>query len=67
MQELALVPLVIATDARRMKSALPHSPVVPERPPGRVRLTAAAALHRLAARLDPGSTTQPRYNVRSLA
>ena len=67
MQELALVPLVTATNVRLMNSALPDSPVAPQRPPGRARLAAAAALHRLATRLDPSSVPQPRYRVRPLA
>jgi hypothetical protein len=67
MQELAIVPLVTAAHARTMNSALPDSPVIPERPPGRARLVAAAALHRLAARLDPGVVPQPRYRARPLA
>jgi hypothetical protein len=38
-----------------MTSAQPGSPVIPELPPGRLRLTVAAALHRLATRLDRGT------------
>ncbi|MCY1139714.1 hypothetical protein OWR29_17065 [Actinoplanes sp. Pm04-4] len=55
MLELGYVPLVTAANARIMTSAQPGSPVIPESPPGRLRLTAAAALHRLATRLDRGA------------
>lgn len=64
MQELILVQLATAAHVRLMNSALPDSPVVVQRPPGRARLAAAAALHRLAARLDRGSALPPHYRVR---
>jgi hypothetical protein len=54
MQELALIPLINEAAARAMNSALPDSPVVLDRPPGRLRLRTAGALHRLANRLDGG-------------
>ncbi|XVV13282.1 hypothetical protein ACQP2X_02675 [Actinoplanes sp. CA-131856] len=59
MQELGLIALVIDADARTTRSALPDSPVVPERSPGRARLATAAGLRRLAARLDHGATPAP--------
>jgi hypothetical protein len=65
MQELALVPLVTASHVRSMSSALPDSPVVAQRPPGRARLAAAAALHRLATHLDPSSVPQPQPHYRA--
>jgi hypothetical protein len=52
MQELGMLPLINGDATRVIHSALPDSPIVPERPPGRLRLRAAAALHGLAARLD---------------
>ena len=64
MQELGYVPLVTAASRDLMHSALPGSPVIPEVPPGRARLAAAAALHRLASRLDPGA---PAYRPRPAA
>jgi hypothetical protein len=54
MQELGLVPLVNSASTSLDRSALPDSPVVPDRPPGRLRLLTAGALHRLATRLDRG-------------
>jgi hypothetical protein len=57
MQALGLVPLVKGAHTRLMRSALPGSPVVPDRPPGRLRVLAARSLRRLATRLDHG---QPR-------
>jgi hypothetical protein len=54
MQELPLIPLVKGAGTRLMHSALPCSPVVPDRPPGRLRLLIAGVLRRLAARLDRG-------------
>jgi hypothetical protein len=57
MQELSLIPMVKGTGSRLMHSALPCSPVVPDRPPGRLRLLLAGVLHRLAARLDRGLLT----------
>ena len=56
MQELGLIPLVTGLVTRVSYSALPDSPVVPDQPPGRLRLLTASALHRLAVRLDGGST-----------
>jgi hypothetical protein len=58
MQQLPMIPLVEGAHTRLMHSALPCSPVVPDRPPGRLRLLTAGALHRLAARLDRGQVTQ---------
>ena len=49
-----MIPMVEGPDTRLMRSALPCSPAVPDRPSGRLRLLAAAALHRLASRLDGG-------------
>jgi hypothetical protein len=54
MQELGLVPLVDGASTSLGHSALPDSPVVRTRPPGRFRLLTAGALHWLAARLDRG-------------
>ena len=61
MHELALIPLILRADARERQSALPNSPVVPEPSPGRVRLSAAAALHRIASRLDGGRPSPGGY------
>jgi hypothetical protein len=61
MQELGLVPLVNGAATWVSYSALPDSPVVPDRPPGRLRLLTAGALHRLAIRLDGGRLTQLGY------
>jgi hypothetical protein len=58
MQELPLIPLVKGAGTRLMHSALPCSPVVRDRPPGRLRLLTAGVLHRLATRLDRGLATQ---------
>lgn len=55
MQDLSLMPLACGAHTRVSHSALPNSPVVPDRPPGRLRRVTAGALHRLATRLD-GST-----------
>jgi hypothetical protein len=44
-----------------MTSALPNSPVVPDRPHGRLRLGTADALRRLAGRLDGGRLPQLNY------
>lgn len=52
-----MIPLVKGAGTRLMHSALPCSPVVPDRPPGRLRLLIAGVLHRLAARLDRGLLT----------
>jgi hypothetical protein len=54
MQELGLSPLVNGAFTSLSHSARPDSPVAPDRPPGRLRLLAADALHRLASRLDRG-------------
>jgi hypothetical protein len=62
MEELGLVPLVNGVFARFGHSALPDSPVVPDRPPGRLRLLTAGALHRLAARLDGGRLPPLEYS-----
>jgi hypothetical protein len=61
MQELGLIPLVNGASHRFIHSARPDSPVVPDRPPGRLRLLTAGALHRLATRLDRGRTPQLGY------
>lgn len=54
MQELGVAMLIDKSLARASHSALPDSPVIPDRPPGRARLRTAQALHRLAARLERG-------------
>jgi hypothetical protein len=54
MHELPWLPLVQGADTRLMHSALPCSPTVLDRPPGRLRLLIAGVLHRLAGRLDRG-------------
>jgi hypothetical protein len=54
MQDLTVLPLASGVHTRVSHSALPESPVVPDRPPGRLRLRTAAALHSLAARLAGG-------------
>lgn len=54
MPEMAPIPLVKGAHTRLMQSALPCSPVVLDRPPGRLRLLTARVLHRLATRLDRG-------------
>jgi hypothetical protein len=59
MTELPMIPLVKGANTRLMISALPCSPVVPERPPGRLRLFGAEILRHLAARLDRGLSAQP--------
>jgi len=60
MAELGMISLVNRTATSVSHSALPHSPVVPERPPGRLRVLAAGALHHLADRLDGG---RPRPKI----
>jgi hypothetical protein len=69
MTELPMIPLVKGANTRLMRSALPCSPVVPERPPGRLRLFGAETLRRLAARLDRGLSTQagPGHLTRPVA
>ena len=62
MQELGLVPLVNGALTRVSHSALPDRPVVPDGPPGRLRLLTAGALHRLAARLDGGRLPRLEYS-----
>ncbi|MEU8815412.1 hypothetical protein [Actinoplanes sp. NPDC048796] len=62
MQELALAPLVTGAGTSPMRSALPASPVVPERPPGRSRRATAAALRRLATHLDRGASPEPAFS-----
>ena len=64
MLELGYVPLVTAVNARLMRSAQPDSPVVTDVPPSRARLLVAAALHRLASRLDRGA---PAYRTQPAA
>jgi hypothetical protein len=61
MQELGLIPLVNRVSTSLSHSALPDSPVVPARPPGRLRLLTADALHRLATHLDRGHLPPLRY------
>jgi hypothetical protein len=61
MHHLGLIPLVNGAATRVIHSALPDSPVVPDRPPGRLRLLTAGALHRLAIRLDGGRPPQLNY------
>ena len=61
MQDLTVMPLACGLHTRISHSALPDSPLVPDRPPGRLRLRLAGALHRLAARLDGGPLGQPEY------
>jgi len=61
MHELAMLPLIHRSATSISHSALPDSPVVPDRSPGRLRLTTAAALHRLATRLDQGRQPHLRY------
>jgi hypothetical protein len=61
MQELGLTPLVNGASTSLGSSALPDSPVVPARPPGRLRLLTAAALHRLATSLDRGHLPPLKY------
>jgi hypothetical protein len=62
MQELGLTPLYGGALGQEARSALPHSPVVPDADftPGPLRLFAAAALRRLATRLDHGR--RPRFD-----
>ncbi|MFI5894434.1 hypothetical protein ACIA5D_30465 [Actinoplanes sp. NPDC051513] len=60
MQELGMISLVNRTAGSLSQSALPNSPVVVERPPGRLRVLAAGALHRLADRLDGGRRPRQR-------
>jgi hypothetical protein len=68
MEQLAMILLVNRANTGLINSALPNSPVVPDRPPGRVRLAVAAGLHRLASRLDGGAVPQWGYaRVRSLS
>ena len=68
MPELAMILLVNRANTGLIDLALPNSPVVPDRPPGRVRLAVAAGLHRLATRLDGGTVPQLGYaRVRSLS
>jgi len=57
MQALPMIPLVKGAHTRLMRSALPDSPVVPDRPPGRLRLLTAKTLRWLATRLDRGQLT----------
>ena len=52
MQDLVVMPLTCGAHTRVSRSALPDSPTVPDRPPGRIRLRTATGLRRLAARLD---------------
>ena len=52
MQDLSVMPLACGLHTRVSHSALPDSPVVPDRRPGRLRRRSAGALRRLAARLD---------------
>lgn len=59
MQELGLIPLVNGDATRVMQSALPDSPIVADRPPGRLRQRTAGALHRLAFRLDGAALLTP--------
>jgi hypothetical protein len=54
MHDLSVMPLACGLHTRVSRSALPDSPVVPDRPPGRLRLRTADVLYRLAARLDGG-------------
>jgi hypothetical protein len=61
MQDLVVMPLACGLDTRVSRSALPESPMVPDRPPGRVRLRTATALRRLAARLDGGRLPHSEY------
>jgi hypothetical protein len=61
MLDLAMIPLTHSTAGHVAHSALPHSPVVPDRPPGSVRLRTADTLRRLAARLDRGHQPQLGY------
>jgi hypothetical protein len=51
MQALGLVPTVTGATTRLMNSALPDSPVVVPRPPGRMRLRTARILHQVADRV----------------
>jgi hypothetical protein len=64
MQDLVVMPLVCGVHTRVSHSALPDSPVVPDRPPSRLRLLTAGALYRLAARLDGGQLPQLDYRWR---
>jgi hypothetical protein len=64
MQDLSVMPLVAGVHTRISHSALPDSPVVPDRPPGRLRLHLAGALFRLAAHLDGGRHPPPGYRWR---
>ena len=61
MPELAYVLLINRANTGLIDSALPDSPVVPARPPGRGRRLAATALHRLATRLNGGEVPQLGY------
>lgn len=61
MLELGFIALVNNANTSLASSALPNSPVVPERPPGRLRLFTADALHRLATRLDRGQVPPLGY------
>jgi len=54
MTELGLVALVNGAATRLLASARPDSPVIPDPPPGHLRLLTAGALHRLADRLVGG-------------
>ncbi|GGN12151.1 hypothetical protein FHR83_003543 [Actinoplanes campanulatus] len=63
MLELPMIPLVKGASTRLMRSALPCSPVVPVRPPGRLRLLAAGVLHRLATHLAQGLPMPPDARV----
>jgi hypothetical protein len=61
MQELGMLALLNRMSTPVSHSALPDSPVVPDRPPSRLRLLAADALYRLANRLDRGRLPSLRY------
>ena len=61
MEALGLIPLVKDAAVKVSHSALPDSPVIPDRAPGRLRLHAASTLHRLADRLDRGRAPQLGY------
>jgi hypothetical protein len=61
MQDLVAMPLACGVHTRISRSALPESPTVPDRPPGRLRLRTAATLRRLAGRLDGRRVQQPEY------
>ncbi|WP_328474076.1 hypothetical protein OHA21_14195 [Actinoplanes sp. NBC_00393] len=54
-----ILPLVRPAATRISHSALPDAPVVPEAPPGRLRLGAAGLLRRTATRLDHDQQQRP--------